>query len=169
MPVMNIRPGDRILFGRPNGEKTLARVLRVAGKTALVETLEARGSGRGSAPGKKWRVALDPRMISVVGNDDRVAHAGSPRTNLDKVESLVFEVASEYEMEDERQFADRGQMSEGQWDSFKRKLLSYDRKTIVQWLRLVAEGYTPDMAMKVMVNMRRDTRADFPAMYPAED
>lgn len=59
-----MQPGDIVLFGRPNGEKTRAVVLRVSGRSVLVETLEERGGGRGSAPGKKWRVAKS--LVEVV-------------------------------------------------------------------------------------------------------
>lgn len=53
-----IYPGDLVSFGRPNGEKTRAKVLRVAGKSVLVETLEDRGRDGRSTAGRKWRVAL---------------------------------------------------------------------------------------------------------------
>ena len=40
--------GDRVYFGRPNGEKTLGEVVKVNRKTYKVKTLEGRGrSGRG--------------------------------------------------------------------------------------------------------------------------
>jgi hypothetical protein len=53
----SIKPGDTVLFGRPHGEKTKGRVLRVAARTILVETLEGRGQGKHGSAGKKWRVA----------------------------------------------------------------------------------------------------------------
>ena len=52
-----IRPGVTVTFGRPNGERTLAIVLRVNAKSVLVQTLEPRGVNGRSIPGSKWRVA----------------------------------------------------------------------------------------------------------------
>ncbi len=51
-----LRPGDRVLFGRPNGEKTLGRVVRVSAKSVSVEQLEERGTSRVRQAGAKWRV-----------------------------------------------------------------------------------------------------------------
>ena len=51
---MTLATGQRVLFGRPNGEKTACVVLRVAGKSLLVQTLEPRST---SPTGSKWRVA----------------------------------------------------------------------------------------------------------------
>jgi len=39
---VTLATGQRVLFGRPNGEKTACVVLRVAGKSLLVQTLEPR-------------------------------------------------------------------------------------------------------------------------------
>jgi len=50
---MNI--GSIILFGRPNGEQTRGRILKVNSKTFKVQTLEARGSR--SSGGEVWTVA----------------------------------------------------------------------------------------------------------------
>ena len=49
-----LKKGDRVYFGRPNGEKTLAKITKVNRKTYSVETLESRGA-RGKK-GQKWRV-----------------------------------------------------------------------------------------------------------------
>lgn len=54
MLMSEIKVGDRILFGRPNGEKTLGKVVKKNRKTVKVETLEARGSR--TATGAVWRV-----------------------------------------------------------------------------------------------------------------
>ena len=49
--------GMLIRFGRPNGEKTLAKITGNTGpRAASVELLEQRGCGKGNAPGSKWRV-----------------------------------------------------------------------------------------------------------------
>jgi hypothetical protein len=52
--MTNLKPGDTCYFGRPQGEKTLCRVLHINAKSVKVEQLEARG---GHPVGSKWRVA----------------------------------------------------------------------------------------------------------------
>lgn len=48
--------GQQVYFGRPNGEQTLGRVVKMNPAKAKVETLEQRGDGRGSTPGAVWHV-----------------------------------------------------------------------------------------------------------------
>jgi len=40
-----MRIGDRVLFGRPNGEQSLGEVIKVNFKTVKVRLLESRGDG----------------------------------------------------------------------------------------------------------------------------
>jgi len=47
--------GDRVYFGRPNGEQTLGRVIKVNRTRAKIEQLEARGTQRVRATGT-WNV-----------------------------------------------------------------------------------------------------------------
>jgi hypothetical protein len=47
--------GQTVFFGRPNGEKTKARVVRLNGKSATLECLEDRGAGH--VVGAKFRCA----------------------------------------------------------------------------------------------------------------
>ena len=61
-----MKKGDVVVFGRPNGEKTEAVVLRVNAKSLLVETTEARGLQRVREAGKKWRVPNDPRFVTLL-------------------------------------------------------------------------------------------------------
>ena len=58
--------GDVVSFGRPNGEKTEGVILKVNGKSLLIETTEARGVMRVREAGKKWRVPNDPRFVAMV-------------------------------------------------------------------------------------------------------
>ena len=58
--------GDVVSFGRPNGEKTEGIVVKVNGKTLLIETTEARGTLRVREAGKKWRVPNDSRFVTMV-------------------------------------------------------------------------------------------------------
>lgn len=48
------RPQMKVIFGRPNGEKTLGEVVRCNPKKAKVRTLESRGSR--SQAGQEWGV-----------------------------------------------------------------------------------------------------------------
>jgi hypothetical protein len=52
-----MQKGDKVLFGRPNGEKTLGKIVKVNHKTFMVEQLEDRGTMKHHATGKKWRVS----------------------------------------------------------------------------------------------------------------
>lgn len=52
-----MRIGDRVLFGRPNGEQSLGEVMKINSKSVKVRLLENRGDGRGSTPGSVWNVA----------------------------------------------------------------------------------------------------------------
>lgn len=62
--------GDIVMFGRPNGEKTRGRVIKIAPKSIMIETVEERGYGRGAAVGKKWRVA--PAFVTFVSRGEAV-------------------------------------------------------------------------------------------------
>ena len=62
--------GDIVRFGRPNGEKTLARVVKVNRKTIYVTTLERRGN---KPAGTGWRV---PPSMAEFASDAEVEAAG---------------------------------------------------------------------------------------------
>jgi len=65
--------GDIVSFGRPNGEKTEGIVVKVNGKSLVVETTAARGLQRVREPGKKWRVPNDARFVAMVTPAAKVA------------------------------------------------------------------------------------------------
>lgn len=52
----HFKVGDLVMFGRINGERTLARIVKLNPKRAKVVTLEVRGHGAGSAVGTTWNV-----------------------------------------------------------------------------------------------------------------
>lgn len=58
--------GMRVIFGRPNGEKTLGEIVSVNLSTASVKTLEQRGTQRVSEAGKKWKVPFS--LMTPAGN-----------------------------------------------------------------------------------------------------
>jgi hypothetical protein len=54
----------KVYFGRENGEKTLAEVIKMNPARAKVKTLEQRGHGRGSTPGSVWTVAYQALTVA---------------------------------------------------------------------------------------------------------
>lgn len=48
--------GDVVVFGRPNGEQTRGRVVRVNRKSIAIEQMGERGIHRAHKAGTKWRV-----------------------------------------------------------------------------------------------------------------
>jgi hypothetical protein len=53
-----MKPGDRVYFGRPNGEQTLGEVVKVNRTSVKVRQLEERGQYRNRPVGTTWRVPL---------------------------------------------------------------------------------------------------------------
>lgn len=131
--------GDVVVFGRPNGEKTVGTIVRVNAKTYTIETLEARGRNGRSAAGKKWRVAkslvrlrdrtlvLPPRVDTPVS----VPKARDKETILRELRRI------ESGLEPENLFCD-GERSRTAARKVERKLLR-ERKTLISEL-----GYTPN-------------------------
>ena len=59
----DFKVGQQVYFGRENGQRTLAKIVKLNPTRAKVSTLEQRGHGRGSAVGSTWVVhyeALTP-------------------------------------------------------------------------------------------------------------
>jgi len=54
---MEFRIGDRVLFGRQNGEKTAGVIVKVNRKTVKVKTDESRGTNRARKAGTVWNVS----------------------------------------------------------------------------------------------------------------
>jgi len=59
------RIGDLVTFGRPSGEKTEGRVIRVNAASITIEQTEQRGQTRIREAGTKWRV--HPSLVRLVG------------------------------------------------------------------------------------------------------
>jgi hypothetical protein len=57
--------GDLVTFGRPNGEQTEGRVIRVNTASITIEQTEQRGVSRIREAGTKWRV--HPSLVRLVG------------------------------------------------------------------------------------------------------
>jgi hypothetical protein len=58
--------GDLVTFGRPNGEQTEGRVIRVNAASITIEQTEVRGQTRVREAGAKWRV--HPSLVRLVGS-----------------------------------------------------------------------------------------------------
>ena len=87
-PSFNI--GDEVIFGRPNGEQTRGRVIKVNAKTIGVEQMEARGQSRVRTAGAKWRVARSlVRHANVAAPVAPVAPVASTTTTTFKVGDRV--------------------------------------------------------------------------------
>lgn len=54
--MTDFNKGDKVYFGRKNGEKTLGEVTKVNRKTYKVKTLESRGTKRDYKVGTVWTV-----------------------------------------------------------------------------------------------------------------
>ena len=65
--VSGVKVGDLVTFGRPNGQKTEGRVIRVNPVSITVEQTEARGVVKVREAGTKWR--LHPSLVQLVGEE----------------------------------------------------------------------------------------------------
>ena len=77
--VRDFKAGDRVYFGRANGEKTLGEVTKVNSKRLKVKTLEARGDYRDYPVGTVWAVPPSLCVPEAEGKPARVTKAKRPR------------------------------------------------------------------------------------------
>ena len=70
------RVGDLVQFGRPNGEQTEGRVIRVNAASITIEQTEARGVSRIREAGAKWRV--HPSLVRPVSSGSGPAASAAP-------------------------------------------------------------------------------------------
>jgi hypothetical protein len=71
---MTLRVGNKVYFGRPNGEQTLGEVVKVNRKSVKVKTLEDRGRTGRSQAGVVWRV---PPSLCRLAEDTEAPSAAS--------------------------------------------------------------------------------------------
>jgi hypothetical protein len=71
------RIGDLVEFGRPNGEKTEGKVVRVNAASITIEQTEQRGVSRIREAGAKWRV--HPSLVKHVGASAAPAAPVAPK------------------------------------------------------------------------------------------
>lgn len=74
--VSGVKVGDLVVFGRPNGQKTEGRVIRVNPVSITVEQTEQRGVVKVREAGTKWR--LHPSLVQLVGAVEPLACGASP-------------------------------------------------------------------------------------------
>jgi hypothetical protein len=63
--MAQFKVGDFVTFGRPNGEQTVGKIVRVNAASLTIEQLEERGSTRIRQAGAKWRV--HPSLVRMAG------------------------------------------------------------------------------------------------------
>lgn len=79
-PSFNI--GDEVIFGRPNGEQTRGRVVRVNRKSLSIEQMGERGTHRVRKAGTKWRV--HPSLV-------RLANGMAPAPKAKRPDVLIIQ------------------------------------------------------------------------------
>lgn len=91
---MNFKVGDKVLFGRTNGEQTLGEVVKVNWKSLKVKTLESRGTKRNYRKGLVWRVPpslcrpADPSKDQ--WSPSKATKVPGRRTNVAKGDRVTF-------------------------------------------------------------------------------
>jgi len=83
------RVGDLVEFGRPNGEQTEGRVIRVNAASITIEQTEARGQTRIREAGAKWRVHPSlVRLVSSTGTAPAPVAPKAARPEADLIAAL---------------------------------------------------------------------------------
>lgn len=85
-PAPAFRIGDIVSFGRPNGEKTEGRVVKVNAASVSIEQTEVRGQTRLREAGAKWRV--HPSLVSLVGTGG-TAPVAAPKPTRSEAELIA--------------------------------------------------------------------------------
>jgi hypothetical protein len=80
------RIGDLVTFGRPNGEQTEGKVVRVNAASVTIEQTEARGQTRVREAGAKWRV--HPSLVRLVGGASAAPAPKAARSEADLIAAL---------------------------------------------------------------------------------
>ena len=145
--------GQQVYFGRPNGEKTLGKIVRINQKTASVDALEGRGSRE---DGGKWLVGFSLLTAhlpnNVADSPDRFAQlkdggpiAYDPFNVIDNV--ILSSIADCYNgLSPENLYAD-GERSREEAQARARTIQSELKKLQCQLGRLVSEDQAFDWQM----------------------
>lgn len=156
---MSFSKGEIVSFGRPMGQKTRGRIVRVGPTKAVVEILEARG--RASPVGAKYRVPFSMIYAESLASSQRRQREEEPSSRRgeigrsprrgpsprkprgigpDMVEGLISEVMSMAMLEDEAQLADRAQVTMHEWRRIRGILATHTESQVMRFLESVAEG-----------------------------
>lgn len=80
--------GMSVSFGRPNGEKTIGKIVKVNPTKLKVEQTETRGSRKNHAVGTVWTVPKNAAFVTIIGGAAQKAPA--PKTyTLDQIRDAV--------------------------------------------------------------------------------
>jgi len=78
--------GQKVYFGRSNGEQTLGKIIKINDKKARVEILEERGRGRGGDIGCFWSVPYSMMKLA----DQSTALPPTPVTPKEPIKYIPF-------------------------------------------------------------------------------
>lgn len=95
---------DVVTFGRPNGEQTLGRVVRVNAASLTIEQMEERGVSRVRQAGAKWRV--HPSLVRLANVATVPAPAKPVAVSMSEAEIIVRLRRVEYGLEPEVLYCD---------------------------------------------------------------
>jgi len=87
--------GDRVYFGRPNGEQTLGEVVKVNLKSLKVKQVEVRGTFRTRAVGTLWKVPPSLCRLESAG-DGKVNMAQLPLPVKRSDDVILEEISGVY-------------------------------------------------------------------------
>jgi hypothetical protein len=82
MTYNEFQKGDKVYFGRKNGEKTLGEIVRVNRRSYTIKQLESRGLYRDYAVGTKWKVAKSLVWSAEEGRPEHITSRPRPRPCL---------------------------------------------------------------------------------------
>ena len=110
--------GDRVLFGRPNGEKTVGVVTKINRKSLKVKTVEER---KGLEAGKVWTVAKS--LCKLIGTSEYpVPNPDTTRTNCARLPDPSWKKG------DRVSFAAKGRIVDGTVKRVNRVNVSVDEE-----------------------------------------
>jgi hypothetical protein len=153
---MTYRVKDFVVFGRPNGEQTIGRVLKVNIRSISVETLEARGQYGQRPVGQKWRVvpsllrpATEDEIKSVTSQGIAKPAVTSPTPPANEAE-IMREIANCYCALSPENLTCDGELSMSQVRARRIEIVQSLKRLFVQLGRTVdeAESFQWEMAQR---------------------
>ena len=121
------RIGDLVQFGRPNGEQTEGKVVRVNAASITIEQTEQRGVTRVREAGTKWRV--HPSLVRLVSNGGTAPAPVAPKAARSEADLLAALRRIEGDLSPENLYWD-GERSRTAARAAERRLMA-ERKALV--------------------------------------